>query len=66
MAARIVKMSDQSEELFASFEAAKEAYLRLINRWRAQGWEVKEHEQDNFRCSVTDDSGQYIDDFYID
>ena len=65
--ARIVNLADpDNAELFPSLEAAKEAFAAWKDNWRKQGWEVIDHEDEENRCTVSDDTGQFIGEFYVE
>lgn len=65
--ARIVNMADpDSAELFPSVDEANAAFIARLDAWRKSGWEVIPNQHEENRYTVSDETGQFIGEFYVE
>ena len=65
--AKIVNSANpDASTLYLSTDEAQTALTEMLERWRAQGFEITENPNDENRWTLNDDQGQFIGDFYIE
>lgn len=65
--ARIVNSANpDASTLYLDTDEARTALTEMLERWRAQGFEVTENPDDRNRWTVNDNQGHFIGDFYVE